>query len=349
MKQVIAIMLVMMLTVGAALAMPVRTASDPVTVAAAKAGETGEAEETSLTLSQFHLLGTDESGNWIVFVDGQFYSVSPSSLPMTDIEAVPGISEYQSVSKGSKGDAAMRVQQMLIDFGYLAGTADGDFGKKSEDAVKAFQAANGLEETGVADPMLQMLMTSMTQPEIEFAPEDLASAYLALSEKVGIDLQSMLDSGLSVDYDEMAGEIFISDGKALSFDKSGEADIDKYIVTVQFGLSATILEDGSVEKKPVVRVGCLSLQRPVISEVTVKSGDHRGTAAIEGVTTSLDGIQILEEGAAVLDAHMLDALAGAEENGELKVRVKGQYKTFDVQVPKDRLAGLSKLGAMLKG
>lgn len=346
MKQVIAIMLVMMLTVGVALAMPVRSATDPVTVVATIAGG---GEETSLALSRFHLLGTDESGNWIVFTDGQFYTVSSSALPMTDIGQIPAVSEYQAVSKGSKGDAAMRVQQMLIDFGYLDGTADGDFGKKSEEAVKAFQAANGLEETGVADPMLQMLMTSMTQPEIEFAPEDLASVYLELSEKVGIDLQSMLDEGLSVDYDEMTGEVFVSDGKAFSFDKSGEADIDKYIVTIQFGLSATILEDGSVEKKPVARVGCTSLQRPVIAQVMVKSGDHRGTAAIEDVTTSLDGIQIVEEGSALLSANMIEALASAEENGELKIRVMGQYKTFDVKVPKDRLAGLSKLGEMIKG
>ena len=347
MKKIVAMMLVLlMLAGGAALAMPVRSASDPVTVNAVEVGE--ESEETPLELSSFHLLGTDESGNWIVFADGQFYSVNPTSVPIADLGELPAISSYETVQKGDKGDAAKKLQQALIDAGYLEGTADGDFGKMSEEAVKAFQAENGLEQTGVADPILQMLLISMSQPEVEFSPEDYVSPYAALSEKIGMDLQALADSGLAIAYDEMKGELFISDGSAMSFDQSGESDLEKYVVTVQFGLDVTIAENGSVEKKPAVRVGCLSLQRPVITEVIVKSGDFRGTAAVEGATLSLDGIQILEEGKTALTENMIEALCSAEENGELKVRVGGQYKSFDVQVSKNRLAGIARLGQMMK-
>ena len=45
-------------------------------------------------------------------------------------------------------DAAL-VQQRLIELGYLQGAADGKFGQKSVSALKLFQAANGMEETGV--------------------------------------------------------------------------------------------------------------------------------------------------------------------------------------------------------
>ena len=61
--------------------------------------------------------------------------------------AVPALADMQ---KGSKGDDVKELQQRLIDLGYLTGSADGDFGGKTETALKAFQAANGLEETGIA-------------------------------------------------------------------------------------------------------------------------------------------------------------------------------------------------------
>ena len=61
--------------------------------------------------------------------------------------AIPALADMQ---KGSKGDDVKKLQQRLIDLGYLTGSADGDFGGKTESALKAFQAANGLEETGIA-------------------------------------------------------------------------------------------------------------------------------------------------------------------------------------------------------
>lgn len=68
--------------------------------------------------------------------------------------------ERPTVQRGDKGDEAKAVQEKLIELGFLVGTADGDFGKKSEAAVKLFQKANGLEETGVADSMTQHIMYS---------------------------------------------------------------------------------------------------------------------------------------------------------------------------------------------
>ena len=68
--------------------------------------------------------------------------------------------ERESVQRGDKGDNALAVQERLIELGYLTGTADGNFGKKSENAVIAFQKANGLEETGIADSITQYVMFS---------------------------------------------------------------------------------------------------------------------------------------------------------------------------------------------
>lgn len=68
--------------------------------------------------------------------------------------------ERPTVQRGDKGDEAKAVQERLIELGFLAGAADGDFGAKSEAAVKLFQKANGLEETGIADSMTQHVMYS---------------------------------------------------------------------------------------------------------------------------------------------------------------------------------------------
>ena len=50
---------------------------------------------------------------------------------------------------GSRGDQVRQVQQKLIDYGYMKGTADGIFGKQTYDAVVWFQRKNGLTVDGV--------------------------------------------------------------------------------------------------------------------------------------------------------------------------------------------------------
>ena len=49
---------------------------------------------------------------------------------------------------GSSGSDVKKVQQKLIQFGYLSGTADGKYGEKTRDAVMWFQRRNGLTVDG---------------------------------------------------------------------------------------------------------------------------------------------------------------------------------------------------------
>jgi len=64
----------------------------------------------------------------------------------------------QVLSKGSKGSDVKAIQERLIEMGYLKGSADGDYGNKTVNAVSAFQEAAGLEVNGVADLELQSLL-----------------------------------------------------------------------------------------------------------------------------------------------------------------------------------------------
>ena len=54
------------------------------------------------------------------------------------------------LKKGMQGDDVRDLQIMLNATGYECGTADGIFGRKTESAVKAFQADNGLMVDGIA-------------------------------------------------------------------------------------------------------------------------------------------------------------------------------------------------------
>ena len=53
---------------------------------------------------------------------------------------------------GSRGEQVRLVQQKLIQYGYLTGTADGIFGQKTYDAVVLFQRRNGLTVDGRVGP-----------------------------------------------------------------------------------------------------------------------------------------------------------------------------------------------------
>ena len=58
---------------------------------------------------------------------------------------------FEALSKGSKGDLVVEIQNRLNELGYSVGKADGDFGGKTEKAIKAFQKENDLEQTGIVD------------------------------------------------------------------------------------------------------------------------------------------------------------------------------------------------------
>ena len=56
-----------------------------------------------------------------------------------------------NLSRGATGAAVKEVQCQLRDFGYYKGGLDGIYGYATEQAVKDFQKANGLEPTGAVD------------------------------------------------------------------------------------------------------------------------------------------------------------------------------------------------------
>ena len=68
--------------------------------------------------------------------------------------------EGTTLYNGCNGEEVRAMQQALIDLGYLEGKADGKFGDKTEEAVRAFQRKNGLTPDGLAGKNTRSLLES---------------------------------------------------------------------------------------------------------------------------------------------------------------------------------------------
>ncbi len=92
-----------------------------------------------------------EESQKLLFGEGVSANATPTPLPTPTPTPLPPLEKPTgTVRQGSRGDNARLVQQRLIDLKYLSGRADGIFGSRSAEALRAFQKNNGLVDDGVA-------------------------------------------------------------------------------------------------------------------------------------------------------------------------------------------------------
>lgn len=91
-------------------------------------------------------------------------------IPTAEPTPTPIPDAARTLKKGSTGEDVKRLQQALIDLGYLDDAADGTFGAKTQDAVTLFQAVNGLDADGLAGAKTQALLFSGTALSADQAP-----------------------------------------------------------------------------------------------------------------------------------------------------------------------------------
>ena len=77
--------------------------------------------------------------------------VTPTLAPLTS---------YPTLVHGDRGDAVVKLQEILIEQGYLTGEADGIFGNMTLTAVKEAQRIANMEQTGIADNDFQQYLFS---------------------------------------------------------------------------------------------------------------------------------------------------------------------------------------------
>lgn len=83
--------------------------------------------------------------------------------------------KFTTLTVGSKGDDVKKMQQRLVELGWLSGGTDGSFGPGTQKAVKAFQAAAGLAQSGDVDKATYDAMMDDDAPEDKSSESTTAS------------------------------------------------------------------------------------------------------------------------------------------------------------------------------
>ncbi len=96
---------------------------------------------------------------------------SQLSEPSSDVSSDPAASapeddtEYTTLQQGDQSEEVLKMQTRLDALGYIDTAYDGFYGEYTVGCVKDFQAANGLEETGIADAATQRVLYSSSAKE----------------------------------------------------------------------------------------------------------------------------------------------------------------------------------------
>ena len=101
-----------------------------------------------------------------------------TATPVPSPTPKPTATPFTSLKLGSTGQDVRNVQQKLKQLGFLKGNVDGDFGKATEEAVKAFQKQYGLEVDGkVGANTLAKLQTARAtmRPAVTATPKKTAT------------------------------------------------------------------------------------------------------------------------------------------------------------------------------
>lgn len=349
MKRILAMALAILMIGAAAWAMPIQLSEGSVATTA----RTLEGEDYTLNTDAFQLMGTDEAGDYLIYADNQVLKVSGSAIRtvLNALEVVlPSEDSLQTLSRGSRGEDVIALQEALKALGYLSGSADGDFGGMTERAISEVQASLEMEETGTADPIFQMLVRSMADTPFELTrPADPEAEYEAIAGKTGANLGNILELGLALDYDDISGTGRLENGAIVTYEVPTEMEVDKRTFTLEFALAVNQSGSGMMSITPVLDVRCVGSQRPTVQKVILKSGDERHTVAIDELKTSLSGLDAVEEGSALLDNETAMMLSKVQENGELKMRIICKYDEYDVIVEEDKLPRIAAVGEAALG
>ena len=95
-----------------------------------------------------NLRGVEFNGRYIRGFICPDYAAAAKAMTETEDEEVITL-HPDMLKRGSKGYQVRQVQRLLVCMGYSAGTADGIFGTRTEDALKDYQKDHGLTADGV--------------------------------------------------------------------------------------------------------------------------------------------------------------------------------------------------------
>lgn len=90
----------------------------------------------------------------------QDMGLEPTGIADVRTQVVLSAARYRRLRYGSTGDDVRELQTRLTTLGYYKGKISGNYLEATRAAVRSFQKANGIEETGEADPETQEALYS---------------------------------------------------------------------------------------------------------------------------------------------------------------------------------------------
>ena len=321
------------------------------------AASTMEGEPFELATSEFNLIGRDGSG-YLISAEGKLLKVDAEALsPLMDAVGrsafanLPSLDTYtEAIGRGEGGEKVQALQQKLYDAGYLTGSVDGIYGGQTARAVSALQEAGGLPVTGEADAATQMLLDSASIKPIAFSAAAVnGGRFDRITENTDVDLTGAVERNLTLEFDDISGEGVIANDNLVTYSVDAPADIDRCDFTFRFVIAVRQNNDGSYALEPALLVSSVSVRRPIVQKVTLKSGSQRFTFGVSDLDSVLSGLKSRETGRVLLDKDAAAMLAQAAKNGELRLRVNCRYDTFDIDVPADQLQKIADVGYAAQG
>lgn len=147
-------------------------------------------DATATAVRLFYLeygLGANEVA--IVALQEELYSETARKYSRAEeVQIAAKAADLTTLSEGNIGSRVSEMQQRLIELGYLTGEPSGTFDAATTQAVRDFQAAIGLEQTGAANAALQGYILS---PDAPSAGESASFEYAYKTLREG-------DSGLDI-------------------------------------------------------------------------------------------------------------------------------------------------------
>lgn len=115
--------------------------------------------------------GLRETGNALPELQQLLYErrVRNSRNRLVSVKTLPPV-EGLTLSLGDYGDAVFELHQMLIAAGHFDGTPGYEFTRATATAVRAFQKAHSIRETGKVDSFTMLALRTSTQPQATPAP-----------------------------------------------------------------------------------------------------------------------------------------------------------------------------------
>lgn len=84
--------------------------------------------------------------------------VTPTPTPVPTLSPEENAGGYIILRRGDSGSEVRALQEAMIELGFLTGSADGNFGAATENAVIAFQRMNSYPDTGLMDANIQAFL-----------------------------------------------------------------------------------------------------------------------------------------------------------------------------------------------